>query len=201
MRYFVRARLKEGRRDALEKAIVDGTLGAGSIAGGGSTDLTDPNADLDRLLGRCHRLGEPGTFRRADVVHHETVSSDTDLVEKIKALLPEAADLEVERLGDLLPEGAVPALEVTVEVGCAVATATLHHTLCAVLGHQLVEPFRHRLEGGSPVAVPTPEDGVAHAGEARARPLVDLATVPPDSDPAHRIHPVLGRLRRSNPAP
>lgn len=34
MRYFVTARLKKGRRDALEQAIEDGTLGAGSIARG-----------------------------------------------------------------------------------------------------------------------------------------------------------------------
>ncbi len=34
MRYLVRARLKEGRREALEKAIQDGSLGAGSIARG-----------------------------------------------------------------------------------------------------------------------------------------------------------------------
>jgi hypothetical protein len=34
MRYLVRARLKEGRGEALERAIEDGTLGAGSVAGG-----------------------------------------------------------------------------------------------------------------------------------------------------------------------
>jgi len=33
MRYFVRARLKDGRREALERAIEERTLGAGSIAG------------------------------------------------------------------------------------------------------------------------------------------------------------------------
>jgi hypothetical protein len=33
MRYLVTARVKPGRRDALEHAIDDGTLGAGSIAG------------------------------------------------------------------------------------------------------------------------------------------------------------------------
>ena len=34
MRYLVRARLKEGRRESLEQAIEDRTLGVGSIAGG-----------------------------------------------------------------------------------------------------------------------------------------------------------------------
>jgi hypothetical protein len=33
MRYLVTARVKDGRADALERAIDDGTLGAGSIAG------------------------------------------------------------------------------------------------------------------------------------------------------------------------
>jgi hypothetical protein len=33
MRYLVTARVKEGRRPALERAIENGTLGAGSIAG------------------------------------------------------------------------------------------------------------------------------------------------------------------------
>jgi len=33
MRYLVTARVKPGRRDALDRAIEDGTLGAGSIAG------------------------------------------------------------------------------------------------------------------------------------------------------------------------
>jgi hypothetical protein len=33
MRYLVTARVKAGRRDALDKAIEDGTLGAGSVAG------------------------------------------------------------------------------------------------------------------------------------------------------------------------
>ena len=33
MRYLVTARLKEGQRDALRRAIDDGSLGAGSIAG------------------------------------------------------------------------------------------------------------------------------------------------------------------------
>ena len=33
MRYLVKARLKSGREDALRKAILDGTLGRGSIAG------------------------------------------------------------------------------------------------------------------------------------------------------------------------
>jgi hypothetical protein len=33
MRYLVTARVKPGRRDALGRAIEDGTLGAGSIAG------------------------------------------------------------------------------------------------------------------------------------------------------------------------
>lgn len=33
MRYLVTARLKAGCREALERAIADGTLGAGSIAG------------------------------------------------------------------------------------------------------------------------------------------------------------------------
>ena len=33
MRYLVTARVKEGREKALERAIEDGTLGAGSIAG------------------------------------------------------------------------------------------------------------------------------------------------------------------------
>jgi hypothetical protein len=33
MRYLVTARVKPGRRDALARAIDDGTLGAGSIAG------------------------------------------------------------------------------------------------------------------------------------------------------------------------
>jgi hypothetical protein len=32
MKYFVTARLKQGRRDALEEAIADRSLGAGSIA-------------------------------------------------------------------------------------------------------------------------------------------------------------------------
>ena len=34
MRYLVTARVREGRRDALKRAIKDGSLGAGSIAGG-----------------------------------------------------------------------------------------------------------------------------------------------------------------------
>ena len=34
MRYLVTARVKRGRRDALDRAIDEGTLGAGSIAGG-----------------------------------------------------------------------------------------------------------------------------------------------------------------------
>ena len=34
MRYLVRARLKRGRAEALDRAIRKGTLGAGSIAGG-----------------------------------------------------------------------------------------------------------------------------------------------------------------------
>ena len=34
MRYLVRARVKDGRRAALDRAIDDGTLGAGSVAGG-----------------------------------------------------------------------------------------------------------------------------------------------------------------------
>ena len=33
MRYLVTARVKPGRSDALDRAIADGTLGAGSIAG------------------------------------------------------------------------------------------------------------------------------------------------------------------------
>lgn len=33
MRYLVTARVKDGRRGALKRAIADGTLGAGSIAG------------------------------------------------------------------------------------------------------------------------------------------------------------------------
>ena len=33
MRYLVTARVREGRAEALERAIEDGTLGAGSIAG------------------------------------------------------------------------------------------------------------------------------------------------------------------------
>jgi hypothetical protein len=33
MRYLVTARVKPGRRDALDRAIEDGTLGSGSIAG------------------------------------------------------------------------------------------------------------------------------------------------------------------------
>ena len=33
MRYLVTARVRPGRRDALDRAIEDGTLGAGSIAG------------------------------------------------------------------------------------------------------------------------------------------------------------------------
>ena len=33
MRYLVTARVKPGQRDALDRAIEDGTLGAGSIAG------------------------------------------------------------------------------------------------------------------------------------------------------------------------
>jgi hypothetical protein len=33
MRYLVTARVKPGRRDALDRAIGDGTLGAGSVAG------------------------------------------------------------------------------------------------------------------------------------------------------------------------
>ena len=33
MRYLVTARVKPGRAEALEKAIDEGTLGAGSIAG------------------------------------------------------------------------------------------------------------------------------------------------------------------------
>ena len=34
MRYFVKARLKDGKRDALLAAIDNGTLGLGSVAGG-----------------------------------------------------------------------------------------------------------------------------------------------------------------------
>lgn len=34
MRYLVTARVKPGRREALDRAIDEGTLGAGSIAGG-----------------------------------------------------------------------------------------------------------------------------------------------------------------------
>jgi DMSO/TMAO reductase YedYZ molybdopterin-dependent catalytic subunit len=34
MRYLVTARLRRGRRDALRRAIDEGTLGAGSVAGG-----------------------------------------------------------------------------------------------------------------------------------------------------------------------
>jgi hypothetical protein len=47
MRYLVTARVKAGRRTALDRAIDDGTLGAGSIAG----DEYVRNMDAARELG------------------------------------------------------------------------------------------------------------------------------------------------------
>lgn len=47
MRYFVTARLKQGRREALERAIDDGSLGAGSIAGDAYYQAMDEARRLD----------------------------------------------------------------------------------------------------------------------------------------------------------
>jgi hypothetical protein len=56
MRYLVRARLKPGREAALLRAIEDGTLGRGSVAGGEYVrNMTDA------------RLGDDGTTRWVEV--------------------------------------------------------------------------------------------------------------------------------------
>ncbi|MGD8815977.1 MAG: hypothetical protein PVJ51_02270 [Acidobacteriota bacterium] len=61
MRYFVTARLKDGCRDKLERAIEDGSLGAGSIAGSAYFEAMDE--------ARCF---DDGTVRWVEVCYCPT---------------------------------------------------------------------------------------------------------------------------------